>query len=199
MQSDPVPSRGAARTASVAPAAPASPCVFASTTPVLFRHCDPAGIVFYPRYFEIINDFIDTWFTQGLGASFHTLHTQRGIGTPLASVRCDFVAPSRWNDLLEQRLTVTRIGGASVQVDVVFSGPAPAGAGGTDGTDGTDGADGADGAAAPVPSHGDRLRATLTIVFVDLASMKPVPVPDDIRAAMQCFQPLAPAASARPA
>ena len=190
MQSDPAPSRSAARTA---PVAPASPGAFISTTPVLFRHCDPAGIVFYPRYFEIINDFIDTWFTQGLGASFHTLHTQRGIGTPLASVRCDFVAPSRWNDLLEQRLTVTRIGGASVQVDVVFSGPAPAGAGSVNGTDGTDGT------AAPVPGQGDRLRATLTIVFVDLASMKPVPVPDDIRAAMQCFQPLAPAASARPA
>ena len=171
MQSDPAPCGSAAPPASA----------FISTTPVLFRHCDPAGIVFYPRYFEIINDFIDTWFTQGLGASFHTLHTRRGIGTPLASVRCDFVAPSRWNDTLEQRLTVARLGGASVQVDVVFSGSAQGGA---------------DGAAAPASSKTDRLRATLTIVFVDVASMKPVPIPDDIRAAMQGFQQVAGAASA---
>ena len=23
---------------------------------VQFKHCDPAGIVFYPRYFELLND-----------------------------------------------------------------------------------------------------------------------------------------------
>ena len=27
-----------------------------------FRHCDPAGIVFYPRYFEMMNDAIEIFF-----------------------------------------------------------------------------------------------------------------------------------------
>ncbi|CPO21707.1 4-hydroxybenzoyl CoA thioesterase [Bordetella pertussis] len=34
---------------------------FVSEVEVRFRHCDPAGIVFYPRYFEMINDFVEEW------------------------------------------------------------------------------------------------------------------------------------------
>ena len=32
---------------------------FTAEMTVAFRHCDPAGIVFYPRYFEMINDFVE--------------------------------------------------------------------------------------------------------------------------------------------
>lgn len=38
--------------------------LFTFTQKVLFKHCDPAGIVFYPRYFEIINDCIEAFFEQ---------------------------------------------------------------------------------------------------------------------------------------
>ena len=35
---------------------------------VLFRHCDPAGIVFYPRYFEMMNDTVEAFFGTALDA-----------------------------------------------------------------------------------------------------------------------------------
>ena len=44
---------------------------FISQVEVRFRHCDPAGIVFYPRYFEMINDFVEEWFDKGMGLPFH--------------------------------------------------------------------------------------------------------------------------------
>ena len=44
---------------------------FVSQVEVRFRHCDPAGIVFYPRYFEMINDFVEEWFDKGMGLPFH--------------------------------------------------------------------------------------------------------------------------------
>src|SRR5260370_493059 len=37
---------------------------FVSQVQVLFRHCDPAGIVFYPRYFEMVNDLVEEWFDR---------------------------------------------------------------------------------------------------------------------------------------
>ena len=46
---------------------------FVSQVEVRFRHCDPAGIVFYPRYFEMINDFVEEWFDKGMGLPFHAL------------------------------------------------------------------------------------------------------------------------------
>src|SRR5690242_12783792 len=36
---------------------------------VRFGHCDAAGWVFYPRYFEMISDFVEDWFEDGLEAS----------------------------------------------------------------------------------------------------------------------------------
>ena len=30
-----------------------------------FKHCDPAGIVFYPRYFEMFNDCVEAFLTVG--------------------------------------------------------------------------------------------------------------------------------------
>ena len=31
---------------------------FTTQRKVRFQHCDPAGIVFYPRYFEMINSVV---------------------------------------------------------------------------------------------------------------------------------------------
>lgn len=138
---------------------PMSSVCFTRKVLIRFRHCDPAGIVFYPRYFEMINDFVEEWFDQGLGFSFETLHVEHRIGTPLASVQCDFSAPSRWNETLTQTLVVRRIGGASFNADIRFVGAA-----------------------------GDvRLNARLTIVTVDLDRMKSTAMPDDLRQRMQVF------------
>lgn len=135
------------------------PAPFVSEVEVRFRHCDPAGIVFYPRYFEMINDFIEEWFDKGLGASFYEMHVVRGVGTPLASVECDFSAPSRWNETLRQELRVCRIGGASVSVEVRFCGP-----------------------------EGDRrLTAWLTIVTVDMNRLRSTALPADVRQRMRAF------------
>ncbi len=132
------------------------PRVFTVRETVLFRHCDPAGIVFYPRYFEMINDFVEAWFDQALGASFHALHTQGGIGTPTASVQCDFAAPSRWNDILIQHLHVQRLGGASVNLAFAFTGE--------------------DGSL--------RLSGRMTVVTIDLQTMRSRRIPDSLRAGM---------------
>lgn len=137
---------------------------FISQVEVRFRHCDPAGIVFYPRYFEMINDFVEEWFDKGMGLPFHALHVDRHIGTPMASVQCDFSAPSRWHERLRQVLEVQRIGGASFKALVRFEGP--------------------DGQL--------RLSAVLTIVTVDLRTMKSMPLPADLRERMQAY--LVPAA-----
>ena len=81
---------------------------------VRFQHCDPAGIVFYPRYFEMVNATIEEWFAQRLGVPFETLHGPLGAAVPTASMTVDFHAPSRLGDILEFRLRATRMGRSSV-------------------------------------------------------------------------------------
>ena len=79
---------------------------------ILFKHCDPAGIVFFPRYFEMINDCVEAFFDQELGCSFVYIHKFGGI--PTAEISAKFSAPSRHGDRLRIELTCERIGHASM-------------------------------------------------------------------------------------
>ena len=37
---------------------------FTRSVPVRFSHCDPAGIVYFPHYFDMFNGLIEDWYTQ---------------------------------------------------------------------------------------------------------------------------------------
>lgn len=41
---------------------------------VLFRHCDPAGIMFFPRILEVVNDAVENFFEQVVQWSFADIH-----------------------------------------------------------------------------------------------------------------------------
>lgn len=89
--------------------------MFTRRQEVLFRHCDPAGIVFYPRYFEMMNDTVEAWFAE-MGAPFAEMHRNSG-GVPTAAISTEFSAPSRHGDVLEISITVTRLGRTSVGIE----------------------------------------------------------------------------------
>ncbi|MCL6285613.1 acyl-CoA thioesterase [Ruegeria sp. 2012CJ41-6] len=88
---------------------------FACRQKVLFRHCDPAGIVFYPRYFEMLNDCVETFFDECIGWPFETVHKEAAV--PTASISVDFTTPSHHGDLLEFNLMVVRLGTASMALE----------------------------------------------------------------------------------
>jgi len=79
---------------------------------VLFKHCDPAGIVFYPRYFEMLNDCVEAFFDQDLALPFADLHKAGGV--PTAEISTRFQAPSRHGDALVISLRVTHVGRSSL-------------------------------------------------------------------------------------
>ena len=83
---------------------------------VKFKHCDPAGIVFYPRYFEMINDCVEAFFDEAVGVPFEDLH--RSGGVPTAEISVQFTEPSRHGDRLELALTCTRLGRSSLGIEV---------------------------------------------------------------------------------
>ncbi|MGV8929419.1 MAG: acyl-CoA thioesterase [Brevundimonas sp.] len=87
--------------------------IFTTDRRVRFADCDAAGIVFFPRYFEMLNGVVEDWFAGPLAASFRDLHLNRHVSVPTAAVEARFIAPSRLEDDLTFALTVTRLGGAS--------------------------------------------------------------------------------------
>lgn len=87
--------------------------IFTTKRRVRFADCDAAGIVFFPRYFEMLNGVIEDWFAGPLQASFRDLHLNRHVSVPTAAVEARFIAPSRLEDDLTFALSVTKLGGAS--------------------------------------------------------------------------------------
>ena len=86
--------------------------MFERNEKVLFRHCDPAGIVFFPRYFEMMNDHVEAFFADALDWPFETLLADGGV--PTRAISTGFLAASRHGDVLTLRLAIVRIGTTSL-------------------------------------------------------------------------------------
>lgn len=128
---------------------------FETRTEVRFAHVDAAGIVFYPRYFEMLNAAVEDWCAGPLGVDFRTLHVDRRIGVPTVKLDVEFVMPSMLGDHLTIALRPRDVGRTSCRLDFAFSG------------DGR-----------------ERLRGQAVLVCMDVDAQKAVPWPDDIRARM---------------
>lgn len=81
---------------------------------VVFKYCDPAGIVFYPRYFEMINDATEAFFDQALGCPWEVLHQTANI--PTVDIHAQFTAVSRHGDDLTISIVVTKLGRTSLSL-----------------------------------------------------------------------------------
>lgn len=89
---------------------------------VRFSDCDPAGMVFYPQYFVMLNALIEDWFTQALNVNYAQLLGDRRIGLPMVSLKCNFRSPSRMGETIALQLRLGRMGSRSITLSVQCSG-----------------------------------------------------------------------------
>ncbi|MEO1313725.1 MAG: thioesterase family protein [Pseudomonadota bacterium] len=123
---------------------------------VLFQHCDPAGIVFYPRYFEMINQTVEEWFEQDVGYSFADMQARDNSGVPTVTLQTDFQAPSRLGERLVFELRVTKLGRTSLALTITSTG-----------------------------DETQRLKAELVLVYINKGTGRPMRWPDDVRAKIE--------------
>jgi 4-hydroxybenzoyl-CoA thioesterase len=86
---------------------------------VRFGRCDAAEWVFYPRYFEMISDFVEDWFEDGLEASTPGLFHHKQLLTPSAHFTVDFPRPTKYGNRLT--LWTTKVGRTSCEVRIEAS------------------------------------------------------------------------------
>lgn len=95
------------------PAPSASPPYFAVQTRVRWGECDPAGIAYYPRFFEWMDLALHA-LAREMGISVAATLPPLGLGFPLVNAEAEFIAPVRQDDVLEVRAWVTRVGQSSL-------------------------------------------------------------------------------------
>jgi 4-hydroxybenzoyl-CoA thioesterase len=127
---------------------------------IRFSHCDPGGIVHFPRFFDMINAAVEDWFALALGLPFDTMHLARRYGFPIVHTQCEFLRPCRIGERLVLELSVARIGRASL--DLLLCGRI----GGE-----------------------ERIRARNVRAMMSLETYRALPIPEDLRAGMARFAP----------
>lgn len=126
--------------------------------PVRFSHCDPAGIVYFARYFDMLNGVVEDWFAQALGIDYHDMIGRRRTGLGFVSAGAEFSKPGFMGDCLDCAVVVERIGRSSLTFHVHASRMGE-----------------------PI------LTARFVMVTTSLETHRSIPLPDDLRAALERY------------
>ena len=130
---------------------------FTRSVPIRFSHCDPAGIVYFPHYFDMFNGLIEDWYSE-LGVDYTELILDSRHGFPFVHIECDFKMPSRMGEHLDLTLLVQRIGRSSLSFVIV---------GHLDGV--------------------ERLRARMVTALISLDTSRSVELPEALREKIEAY------------
>ena len=87
------------------------------TIRVEWGDCDPAGIVFYPRYFEMFEICIHSLVERATGMTKFQLTQKYGfVGFPVVQARAQFMAPATYGDEVIAETTITEFRRSSFDV-----------------------------------------------------------------------------------
>lgn len=137
-----------------------APRRFARPRRIRFADCDPAGIVFFPHYLTMFVSLLEDFVAEELGISYAELIGVRRIGLPTVGLACEFTHPSRMGDEVTLGLSLLRLGRTSITLALDCS-------------------------------DASRMRVAIrqTVVTTSLETHRPIPVPADLRAALEAFDP----------
>jgi 4-hydroxybenzoyl-CoA thioesterase len=139
---------------------PVPPNAFRSRQLVRYSHCDPGERVYFARFFDMFNAVLEDWFAASLGSPWGSefMVPPRDLRAPSLVIDAEFLRACVLGETLEFDLWVKRLGRSSFDLALA-------------------------GAVGGEP----RLRAAWKLCVISFATMKSVPIPDDLRRAMQQF------------
>ena len=132
---------------------------FTRSVPIRFSHCDPAGIVYFPHYFDMFNGLIEDWYGQELGYDYAELITGGRYGFPFVHIECDFKIPSRIGEVIDLTLLIKDVGRSSLAIAIVCH-----------------------------RDNIERLRARMVTAMMSLETKKAVPMPQGLRDAIEAYR-----------
>ncbi|MBI5247678.1 MAG: YbgC/FadM family acyl-CoA thioesterase [Elusimicrobia bacterium] len=80
---------------------------------VTYADTDKAGIIYYANYLKYLEQG-RTELMRSLGVRYRDLEVSRKLFLPAVSAHCEYLAPSRYDDMLTIRTWITELGRASI-------------------------------------------------------------------------------------
>ena len=125
---------------------------------IRFSHCDPAGIVYFVNFFDMVGGVVEDWFREAIGLPFQEMHLERRVGFPIVNTGCEFFRPAHLGDTLRLELSIAKLGRSSIEFAIRGS------VGGE-----------------------EKFRARHKVAMVSLDNWRPLPIPEDMRAKMAAY------------
>jgi 4-hydroxybenzoyl-CoA thioesterase/acyl-CoA thioester hydrolase len=135
-----------------------NPGLWSTPFKIRFGHCDPAGIVYTPQFFNIFNVAIEEWYEASLGISYYELIGARRTGLGYVNAHADFFQPAMMGDVIEVAVHVERVGTSSFVLQL-----------------------------HAFKDEHEALRGRFTVVTTDLDAHRSVPIPTDLRDALLAY------------
>jgi 4-hydroxybenzoyl-CoA thioesterase len=145
--------------------------IFTLPVSIGWGQCDPAGIVYFPRFFELFHQAMETWFGERLGLPYPHLTMVRKLGFPSVHTEADFRRPTRFGEAVAVELRLAAIGRSSMTLAYVVRGP-----------DADD----------DVRATGRTVAAVMDLDPASPGFRRARPIPDDLRARLHAFGVTAP-------
>ena len=88
------------------------------TTRIEWGDCDPAGIIFYPRYFAMFDAATTYLLERAIGMpKFEYLKAYNFLGHPIVETRARFRIPTRYGDEVTIETAVVACGRSSMKIE----------------------------------------------------------------------------------
>ena len=128
---------------------------FTTERKIRFSHCDPAGIVYFVNFFDMVSGAVEDWFGEALGWTFNDMHIRRRVGFPIVNTGCEFFKPCHLGDQLVLELAIAKLGRSSIEFVVTGK-----------------------------VAGDEKFRARHKVAMMSLDTLRALPIPDDLREKM---------------
>ena len=128
---------------------------FVTERKIRFSHCDPAGIVYFVNFFDMVSGAVEDWFGEAIGFTFNEMHIRRRVGFPIVNTGCEFFKPCHLGDRLVLALTIAKLGRSSIEFSVAGS-----------------------------VAGEEKFRARHKVAMMSLETLRALPIPMDLREKM---------------
>lgn len=131
--------------------------VLTSERTVEFSMVDLANIAYYPRIYDLAHRFFEATWPEICGQTYPHVLYERKVGFPLLHIESSFHKPMRYGDTITANITITHLGNTSLTWRYRFY-------------------------------NQDAVlvwTSTQTTVCVDMDTMEPLPLPEDIRRGLE--------------
>ena len=93
-----------------------SPDIFITQRIVRFGECDPAGVVYYPVFFNWFHELMEEWFERALDISYAKCIQEQGF--PAKETKAEFFRPCAVGEEIELRMSLGHLSSRSFRMDI---------------------------------------------------------------------------------